>query len=341
MNPSPAAHYFGGSPNDAPGGIPGQYDRGSYPTATPSIFPGTTGTPSGGRGSLPMTNNPEVYNYAFNMSSRDGGRASALGPKEMFFVRNDAESFTLTQDPTVTWLSYSSFNAHLRSNAGRMDYGRYEDGGRLAGDWRFCGVQNTTKAAWEIKQRASDVLPMTVAGRSNMFNIWLATGVNAQKGMYLYLYACRQKIPVVSGAEVVANPSARPADSEGDLRMMLEDDIDDEDAPGMRGRVPQNIRPGALRRDRDVDANLEYAWQIYPYIGAMGEAPPLDLYMFQGSIGFVVRVGQVLWESPVEDDNAPSYANVAKNAIFPTSGGMAYQTDIKRLPELTVLLGSM
>lgn len=336
MNPNPQAHFYKGSPSDAPGGIPAPYSRGVFPTETPSIFPGTTGIPGGGRGSLPLTNAPIVYNYAFNVNTSDGGRASALGMQEFFFTRNDAASQQQTQDPTVTWMSLSALNAHLRSTAGRMDYGAHEDGGRLAADWRFSGAQTTSKAAWEMSQRTSDVLPMCVGGRTEVFNIWLATGINPQKDMRVYLVARRERLPLVSGAEVAANPSARPIDSEGDLSMLLEDG-DDDTAPGTRGYVPQNIRPGALRRDRRVGADLSYTWQIYPYVSMNNEPPHVDEYHFQGSIGFCINVGRVLWESPIEAHNAGSYASIAQAAIFPSSGGSGYKEDIKRLP-LVVLL---
>lgn len=337
-NPNPTAHYYGGSPLTAPGGIPGSYNRGVSPGSTPGPFSGVTGIPGGGRGSLPLVNGQQVYNYAYNVNNRDGGRASALGYEEMFFIRNDASSFGATQDPTVSWLSLSQLNAHLRSNAGRMDYGAYEDGGRLAGDWIFQGAQNTSKAEWETRHRSTDVLPLFVSGRVNLFNIWLATGTNAQKGMYLYLYACRQKIPMVAGAAVAANPEARPADSDRDLRSLLDNGGDD-DAPGMHGRVPQNIRQNALRRDRNPGMDLSYAWQFYPYVGQVGECPPVDLYQYQGCNGYTINIGQVLWESPVEDHNAESYAGVARQAIFPSSSGIEYKEHMKRLPQVVIMMG--
>lgn len=252
-------------------------------------------------------NGPIIHNVPVTLDVQDG---YACGRDELAFVETPQRRAGETLERHHV-RSLSALNAHLRSLAGRVAYGRVDSAtgrGGFLREWRVYGMQKTDLPKYAAEGGGTVVLPFVVGKQAIMFNYWAcATGGRLQPGSHLWLLA---------------------------IRYSLSHDL------GVMDRAAKRQRQEQKQDEMDnLPAPSNDFWQLVPYVSHDRVPPSPSLYSAPGWVGEAIYIG--IAQEQYEADACPPerVRAVARSATFPSTCDQSYRTDLRRIvPRVTVFL---
>lgn len=213
--------------------------------------------------------------------------------------------------------SLSRINYWLKQDKMGREYGKQKDLNEFLMKWAILGVSNTN--LWDQGGMAGDnskynnELTLHVIGRVLVRDIWLATGEKAMPGDTLWLVAVKCQRP--------ENPYSVKPDNSGVIKEC------------------EKIILATQPCTEDRSGLVDQYWQLLPWLGKMGAAPPVSLYQTMFWMGSAMKIGKVTDRVGNPRNMVQTYNKTAVKAVSPDVDGAEYRALLQSMPEVEIQLG--
>ncbi len=275
--------------------------------------------------------------------------------------------FSTVSDLSHQVRSVSSLNRAMMMPAFRERYGSHMSSQKVAEDFAFAGIQD-----WDFvvdPRDSTEVITVICGGIvEHVYNYWQAAptwdrsslaitdsaehrrarGVftrygSTEIGDHLYFLWIRKlytpQYVVGDKRKLLGADLDKNARSRGDL----EEEEDGENDEKGSSRVNESRRRtndlGVVHAPRNNKPESgTYMWQVVPYVGKRGDAPPRGLYNNTNFRGHFVHVGVVHKLYLNHNEAARRLGETARRALFPKTSTDAYRKDLHQLNHVSIQL---